>query len=260
MRAVFCCCILAGGLVAGCAPREAFFRPSGRRAVGRDGYVGTSYRVPPGGSREAEAVAALSPLIRERIKIDGEKKDLWNLAAVIEFRNKRREAITFLPGSVRLVSGDFGERRPDLVTRTGETKALSGPVRIPHWHRASFQARWRLPAGKEAPKKPLSLLWDYRYGGRSYPQKTPFGPADSKLAERSLAGDPTGLVTDVDYHGSGGVPFLMNVPFLGAFFRSDTVVRSRSKESFGTGLSARGTWWPLENEFRVGGSAFREER
>ncbi len=84
----------------GCAPREAFFRPAGRRAVGRDGYVGAAYRVPPGADREAEAVAAVSPLVRKRRKIGGEKKDFWQFATVIEFRNKRKGAITFLPKSV----------------------------------------------------------------------------------------------------------------------------------------------------------------
>jgi len=230
----------------GCAPREAFFRPRGRRAVGRDGYVGTAYRVPPGANREAEAVAALSPLKRVRRKLDGEKRDFWEFATVIEFRNKRKGAITFLPESIRIESQDFGGAAPRLVTRTGSPGRLEAPVQIRHWHRAGFVARWSLITGRRKPTFPMTLHWEYLYGGRKYPQKTVFRATDSALAERSLAGDPLGMTTDADYQGSSGVPLLMNVPFVGALFRSSSTVRSRTVRTFGTDIGARGTWWPLE--------------
>ncbi len=233
-------------LAAGCAPREAFFRPEGKKAVGRDGFVGAAYRVPPGGDREAEAVAALSPLQRARCKLDGEKRDFWEFATVIEFRNKRKGTITFLPKSIRIESKDFGRAAPRLVTRTGKPGKIDSPIQIRHWHRASFIARWSLISGREQPASPVALHWAYLYGGRSYSQKTVFSVTDSKLAERSLAGDPMGMTTDVDHSSSSGVPFLMNVPFVGALFRSSTTVRSRTTRTFGTDIKARGTWWPLE--------------
>jgi hypothetical protein len=238
--------VLILALGAGCAPREAFFKPEGKRAVGRDGFVGAAYRVPPGGNREAEAVAAVSPMKRVQRKSGGEKRDFWQFATVIEFRNKRRGAITFLPESIKLESKDFGKAVPILISRTGKPGKLSGPVEIRHWYRASVIARWHLAAGAEKLTAPLTLHWEYRYGGRSYPQKTVFKVTDSKLAERSLAGDPTGMTTDVDYSSSSGVPFLMNVPFIGALFRSGTTVRSRTARTFGTDIKARGAWWPLE--------------
>jgi hypothetical protein len=148
---------------------------------------------------------------------------------------------------VRLWSRDFGEQRPLKVSRTGRGESLSGPVRIGHWRRASFRASWRVPAKKQAPKHQLVLRWEYRYDGERYPQETAMRPTDSRLAERSLVGDPTGMTTDVDYHSESGVPFLMNIPFLGVFFRSGTTVRSRTTTGFDTGISARGTWWPLES-------------
>ena len=108
----------------------------------------------------------------------------------------------------------------------------------------------------------MKLHWEYRYGGKLYQQETIFQVTDSKLAERSLAGDPTGMTTDLDYQSASGVPFLMNVPFLGALFRSGTTVRSRTTRTFGTDISARGAWWPLEmapeTQFRVPSSGFRE--
>jgi len=87
----------------------------------------------------------------------------------------------------------------------------------------------------------------YRYGGEEYARKTAFALTDSRLAERSLAGDPVGMTTDVNYRGESGVPFLMNVPFVGALFRSGATVRSRSMTSFGAPPLGSGTWWPLED-------------
>jgi hypothetical protein len=234
-------------LAAGCAPREAFFRPADRRAVGRDGYVGAAWRVPPeAADSQAQAVAALSPLIRERGPAGGESRAVWRLAAVIEFRNKRAEPIVFLPESVTLVTPEHGERRPLAVTRAGRAEELTGSVRIPHWHRACFQAHWLLPADDGAPAGPLELRWTYDYAGRRHPQRTAFAATDSRLAERSLAGDPTGMVTETRAHSSSGVPFLMHLPFVGVLFRTDASVRSRSSTTFGTSIGSRGTWWPLE--------------
>ncbi|MHC4914650.1 MAG: hypothetical protein ACYTGB_04080 [Planctomycetota bacterium] len=244
---------------AGCAPREAFFRPADRRAVGRDGYVGAAYRVPPGGNRDAEAVAALGPLRYVGRTATGPRLSVWRLCAVIEFRNKRKGAIAFLPASVQLASKEFTERKPIAVTRARGSEKLSAPVEIPHWHRACFRAAWELRTGEPPPQRML-LLWEYRYGGKAYAQKTAFALTDSRLAERSLAGDPVGMTTDVDYRSESGVPFLMSVPFVGALFRSGTTVRSRSTRSFGTAPPGSGTWWPLEDAtepgFGVRGSGF----
>jgi hypothetical protein len=237
---------LLAAAAAGCAPREAFFRPAEGRAVGRDGYVGVACRVPPGGNRDAEAVAALSPLRYVGRTASGPKLSVWRLDAVIEFRNKRKQAITFLPGSVELASRDFAERKPLAITRARRSEKLSAPVEVPHWHRACFRAAWELRSGGPPPQSML-LLWRYRYGGEEYARKTAFALTDSRLAERSLAGDPVGMTTDVNYRGESGVPFLMNVPFVGALFRSGATVRSRSMTSFGAPPLGSGTWWPLED-------------
>ena len=233
-------------LAAGCAPHQAFYRPEGARAVGRDGYVGAACRLPPGApDREAEAVTALAPATAERAPDGGL---VWRLTALIELRNKRQEAVVFLPDSVRLAAADGPGRAPDRLTRTGRAEALSAPVEVPHWHQASFQAAWLLPGeeGRQPPRPPLRLSWEYRYGGATHRQELAYAGANSELARRSLSGDPEGLVTETSFRSASGVPFLMNVPFVGALFRSGTEVRSSSRTTFGTAPSSGGTWWPLE--------------
>ncbi len=239
--------LLLGVAFAGCAPRAAYYRPADRRALGRDGLVGTYYRVPAGArDNQAGAVVALAPLVWEPFKSN--KHGYWKLGAMIEFRNKRKASIIFLPKSVKLSWKDFGEIEQWGVTRSGGSKRLSAPVEIRHWRRASFLAIWMLPAEKAAPREPLTLTWKYRYAGKTYAQKTRFTATDSKLAERSRSGVPEGLVTGSSSRSTSGVPFLMNIPFVGGLFRGSTEVRSGTVTTVGSRGSARGTWWPLEPE------------
>ncbi len=234
--------LLSGIAFAGCAPREAYYRPADRRALGRDGFVGAHYRVPPGAADGgAGAVAALSPLARS--KSDANKA---GITALIDFRNKRKAAVVFLPGSVTLRPGASKPYRPTSIIR-GKRPARKEES-IPYWHRASFTARFELPVAGMA-EQAWTLSWKYRCAGKSYVQQTRFTATDSKLAERSLSGVPDGLVTDAGYSGASGVPFLMNIPFVGALFRSGTTGGSRTVTTVGPGgATARGTWWPLEPE------------
>ena len=234
--------LLSGIAFAGCAPRQAYYRPEGRRALGRDGFVGAYYRVPPGAAdRGAGAVAALSPMARSK-----SDKNKAEILALIDFRNKRKGAVVFLPGSVQLRPGRSKPYRPTWVAR-GKRPARKEEG-IPYWHRASFTARFDLPVADMA-EQAWTLSWSYRYAGKAYAQQTRFTATDSRLAERSLSGVPDGLVTDASYSSSSGVPFLMNIPFVGALFRGGTTGGSRTVTTVGPGgTTARGTWWPLEPE------------
>ncbi len=237
--------LVLGIAFAGCAPREAYYRPADRRALGRDGYVGAHYRVPPGArDRGAGAVVALGPLVRS--DRDANKAEI---TALLDFRNKGKKTITLLPGSLRLSSEGLGSRKPVAVSKNG--RPADGPVEIRYWHRASIAARFSLPAEEALAEKVWTLHWEYRYAGKSYPQKTRFTATDSQLAQRSLSGAPDGLVTGTSYSSSSGVPFLMNIPFVGGLFRGSSEVRSSTVTTVGLGGSrgsARGTWWPLEPE------------
>ena len=232
--------LLLAAPLAGCAPRRAYYRPAGRLAVGRDGYVGAYYRVPPGArDRGAGAVAALSPMVRS--ERDASKAEV---AALIDFRNKRKGTVTFLPGSLKLRPGVSKPYGPAAVVR-GKRPAKKEEG-IPHWHRAAFLARFDLPVADLA-EKSWTLTWEYRYAGRHYVEKTRFTATDSRLAERSLSGLPRGLAAGGSYSRSSGVPFLMNIPFAGALFRDDVRVESRAAVDVRPGAgSARGAWWPLE--------------
>ena len=234
---------LPPAILAGCTPREAYYRPAGRRALGRDGFVGARHRVPPEAvDDDAAAVAALGPVLR-----GGEDGTEARVSALLDFRNKRRGTVTFLPGSVSLEGGALGRFKPLVVVRNGGP--VEGPVEIPHWHRACFEARFALPAEGALTEKAWTLRWEYRYAGRSYPQRTRFVAAGPELARRSLSGAPCALAAEAGYSHTSGVPFLMNVPFVGALFRSD--VRSESRvvtEAPAGANTARGSWWPLEPE------------
>ena len=228
-------------LAVGCAPREAYYRPVDRRAVGRDGFVGVHHRVPPeAGNADGAAVVALRPLMRSRA--DDTKAEIL---AMIEFRNKRRETVTFLPGSVKLVSGKLGSFAPREILR--KDRPAGDEEQIAHWHRAAFLVRWELPAEEALAEKSWTLSWEYRYGGRGYPQRTAFAACGPELARRSLSGGA--LVEETGSSSASGVPFLMNVPFVGVLFRSgSSSSRSNTITDFGPPEPGRvpGAWWPLE--------------
>lgn len=237
-------CLLALAASVGCAPREAFYHPAEGRPVGRDGLVGVRSRVPPGAADSAAtAVTALSPLIRNE-----DDSSRASIGAVIELRNKREAVVTFLPESVRLVDPDGVRYRPAAITRSG--RAVDEPFEVAHWREAAFTARFELPAELAFMALRWRLEWAYRYEGREYPQSLVFVSDDGELARRSLSGDVGGLVSS---SGSGtvtGVPLLMDLPFLGVFFRSSSVSHSRTNTPVVTTGSegARGEWWPLDSD------------
>jgi len=233
-------------LAAGCAPREAYYRPAEGKPVGRDGLVGVRARVPPeAADSDATVVAALSPLVRS--ERGGGRADL---GAVLEFRNKRREAVAFLPKSVRLLAdGDAGRAHaPARITRRGQP--VDDPVEIPYWHQAAFAARFDLDARTAFEAQSWLLTWSYRFGGRDYPQSTAFKITGPELARRSLSGDAAGITTGSSSHSEAGVPLLMDLPFLGFLFRGSHTSSSRSTYQVGPGGSepggVAGEWWPLE--------------
>jgi hypothetical protein len=233
-------------LAAGCAPREAYYRPADGKALGRDGLVGVRLRVPPGApDNEASAVAAISPLVRS--ERDGRRAEI---GAVIEFRNKRQEMVTFLPGSVRLLAdGDMYKMHAPLAI-TSKGRPVGGPAEIAHWHEATFAARFDLDARAAFEARSWLLIWSYRIGAQEYPQSTRFTPTGPELARRSLSGDPVGLTSGASSRSESGVPLLMDLPFLGVLFRSSSSSSSRSYLDLGAGGAAAGgipgEWWPLE--------------
>jgi hypothetical protein len=236
--------LLAAVAVCGCAPRQAYYRPAEGVPVGREGLVGVRVRVPPGApDAEASAVAALSPLVRS--ERDSRRADL---GAAIEFRNKRRAPVVFLPESVRLATVSGESVRPVAITRGG--RPVEGPVEVPYWHEATFVARFSLNAEEAFKARTLLLNWTYRIGDDQYPQSTRFTVTGEELAQRSLSGDTAGLTTGSSNYRSSGVPLLMDLPFLGGLFRSTSSSSSRSSVSIGTGPPAGGAvpgqWWPLE--------------
>jgi hypothetical protein len=233
-------------LAAGCAPREAYFRPAEGKPVGRDGLVGVRSRVPPeAADNDATAVAAISPLVRS--ERDGGRAEI---GAVIELRNKRQETVTFLPTSVRLLAdGDARKTHaPVKITRRG--RPVDGPVEIPNWHEATFTARFDLEAQGAFEARKWLLTWSYRLGNRDYPQSTVFSLTGPELARRSLSGEAAGLTSGSSSRSESGVPFLMDLPFLGFLFRGSSSRSSRSSFQVGPGGSdaggVAGEWWPLE--------------
>jgi hypothetical protein len=183
-------------------------------------------------------VAALSPVTR-----NGEA-DRPEALAVVEFRNKRDEAIVFLPERLLLVPGDGAPRRPAEVKRAG--RSAVGDQAVAPWSEAGFAARFELPE-EALEAKSWTLRWSYRWAGREYPQATRFEKTDRRPGEWSGAGDAPGLTEGRCRESASGVPFLMDIPFLGALFGS----RSRSVCSGGTefGMAASeeasGSWWEM---------------
>jgi hypothetical protein len=236
--------LLAALAAFGCAPREAYWRPAEGQAIGRDGLVGVRLRVPPDApDAEGTAVAALSPLVRSE-RYAGRA----NLGAVIEFRNKRREPVTFLPDSVRLATVRGESFRPAAVTRGG--RPADGPAEVPYWHEAAFVMRFNLDAGTAFETRTWLLNWSYRIGDEEYPQSTRFTATGEGLARRSLSGEGAGLTAGESNYRASGVPLLMDLPFLGVLFRSTSSSSFRSSVNLGSGTSSGGDipgqWWPLE--------------
>jgi len=236
-------------LAAGCAPREAYYRPAEGKPVGRDGLVGVRSRVPPeAADNDATAVAALSPMVRS--ERDGRRAQI---GAVIEFRNKRRETITFFPDSLWL-GPDHGGREtgpahyPRAITRNG--RPVYDPVEIPHWHEATFTARFDLDAKAAFEARRWILNWSYQVGEKEFTQTTRFLAAGPELARRSLSGDAAGLTSGTSNRSESGVPLLMDLPFLGFLFRGSSMSSSRSSLQVSTGGPGAGPipgeWWPLE--------------
>lgn len=226
--------------VAGCGPRRAWYRPAGGRALGREGFVGARRRVPPeAADLEGSLVAALGPMRGESGRAE--------IAALIEFRNKRAEPVRFVPRDVRLRPGGDpgGASRPARVTRGG--RPVEGPVEIGPWSEAAFLLVFDLPA-EALEAKSLKLSWLYGIGVEEYAQEACFLAAGPELAERSAAGGGGLLGAGSESSSASGVPVLMDVPFVGFLFgaRSET----RRSEAWGTGLPADGAvpgaWWPLE--------------
>jgi hypothetical protein len=232
----------------GCAPQEAFMRPQKGRPVGRDGYVGSASRIPAqSAGQQTRVVLAISPLLRQTMTSGSTRKQFWRFSTALDFRNKSRDSIEFVAGSMQISSDFFGNHRPISLARIGHSSAVAGNVKIPYWHRAAFLAHWVLPAGPDIPRRPISVHWSYRYKGREYPQQTVFVPTGPGLARRSLSGVDQGMFSQGGYSSSSGVPFLMDLPIIGIFFRSSTSVSHQSFQSFDAGLKAVGTWWPLED-------------
>jgi len=231
-------------VAAGCAPREAYWRPAEGKAVGRDGLVGVRSRVPPeAADNDATVVAALSPLVRS--ERDGRRAEI---GAVVEFRNKRAESIRFTPGNTLLsAGGDARGMAPVRVRRGG--RSLEGPVEIGTWREAAFVLVFELPV-EALEARSMTLLWAYRVGEREYPQSTRFRVAGPEFARRSISGDAAGLTGGSTYRSESGVPLLMDLPFLGFLFRGASSSSSRSTLQVGPGGSeaggVAGEWWPLE--------------
>lgn len=228
---------------AGCAPREAYYRPAGAPAVGRDGYVGVRARVPPDApDAEATAVAALSPLVHRR-----DTPGRARIVAVFHFRNKRPEAIAFLPEAVKLLSAGGEAFAPGAVTCGG--RPAGGLAEVPYWHERSFLARFELPTEAAIAARTWTLAWAYRFGGREYPQATAFAATGPELARSSASGTGAGLDIGSSSYRSSGVPLLMDIPFLGVFFRSSGghAVRGGAEFNWAGELPASsGDWRELE--------------
>ena len=237
---------IAAGLLfaAGCAPHEAYYRPAEGKPVGRDGLVGVRARVPPDAAdNEATVVAALSPLVRSE-RGNGRAE----IGAVIEFRNKRAENIQFAPGNALLLpDGDMYRGKKPVRVRRG-SRSVEGPVEIATWHEAAFVLVFDLPA-ETLEARSMTLLWTYRLGERDCPQSTRFVAAGPELARRSISGEAVGLTSGASGHSEAGVPFLMDLPFLGFLFRTSSSTYS-ARSSVGLGAPAAGgvsgEWWPLE--------------
>ncbi|MCX7806101.1 MAG: hypothetical protein N3A38_13045 [Planctomycetota bacterium] len=260
--ALVCALALIAG---GCTVQESYFqqqdqyfKPEGKRAVGRDGYVGAVWRVPAGDEGEGlcSVVVALGPMTYR--PAEPGFGDVWKVSAVFEFRNRLPEPVTFLPGSIRLNTGKTGDCEPAAVTRLGDPAKLSGPVEVLDYSRACFVATWLLrPAEVEQrggftflPSRwpgrfgQVAITWGYKYAGRDYLEKSVFKPTDSALAERSLAlkGREV-LAADVIYPDPEDVPFLSAAPGIGPLI-PETAAPARKEVR----LSHNGVWWPLEGK------------
>jgi hypothetical protein len=203
--------------VAGCAPRQAFVRPADGqgRAVTCSSLTGVRLRVPPGAAdSDAWAVAALSPLVRGR-----ENDDRAEVFGIVEFRNKRDRPIIFVPGRLVLTSAGGEACRPTEVKVAGVPVSPADPCSIQPWSERRFAARFDLPAAAlEADS--WRLDWSYRWAGREYPQATRFERTDRPPCEWAGPGGAAGVSGGGYRESASGVPLLMDVPFLGALFRS----------------------------------------
>jgi hypothetical protein len=214
------------------------------RTVARSSLVGVRVRVPARApDADAWAVAALSPLTRSRD--DGDQAEA---VAVIEFRNKRDQPIVFLRDALAMGLAGAGPACGPAWQRT-EVKRGSRPAekeeRILPWSEASFTARFRFDA-RGLSGDAWTLSWAYSYGGRDYRQSTRFERTDRPPAELDASGSAPGLGQSGYRESASGVPFLMNIPFLGVLFRSSSrSVATSDSTDLGPAESggAPGTWW-----------------
>ncbi len=258
-------CALAW-IAGGCAVQESYFqqqdqyfRPDGKPAVGRDGYVGAVWHAPAGDGDEGlcSIIVALGPMTYR--PAEPGFGNVWKISAVFEIQNRLPEPITFLTGSVRLNTGKTGEREPESVVRLGAPAKLSGPVEVLDYSRACFVATWMirpeeveqrggftfLPSRWPGRFGPVAIAWGYRYAGKDYLERSVFRPADSALAERSLAMKGRDfLAADVIYPEPDEVPFLSSAPGAGPLI-PEAAAPVRKKEAR---LSRNGVWWPLEEK------------
>ena len=253
-------------LAAGCAVQEGYFRqqdqyfrPEGRQALGRDGYVGATWNL-AAGSEEGAAVAvvAVSPMIF--LAAEPGFGNCWKISGAIEIFNRLPEPVTFLPASVKMETPAGGSIEPVSVTRLGDPARLSGPVEVLDYSRACFVATWMLkpaeverlggftfiPSMWKGRFGPMTLSWAYRYGGKEYTEKAVFTSTDSELSARSLAMRGREVLSaDVIYPEPQDVPFLSDDSCAEALIPPQELLARRSPAG---GLSHHGVWWPLEGE------------
>jgi hypothetical protein len=108
---------------------------------------------------------------------------------------------------------------------------------------------FELPA-EELGVKALTLMWLYGVGREEHPRLTRFVAAGPELARRSISGDVAGMTSGASSRSESGVPFLMDLPFLGFLFRGSSSASIRSSYRVGSGGPdpdvIPGEWWPLE--------------